>query len=412
MTVPGVGRPGGGIVWMTALLVLVSAQSAPSRAETRRLSLGGLQRCLSSGTCPEGYLELGGIDRLRGFVIDEDNDDVILFGDTRPAAVPLRTEDLVVALRNTFHRYARREGDTLIYSPPRCSIDPDPAVFERLEAMMAEASGIGDGGDRARLDAWVKSCRAPQDVAVYGIPRTSRFAEVMVQADYRLKRLVDGTLTPHQTSLESLTDIVTDSLRERIRTTGGPVELRYEPVNRFWFEPGEIVYTMDEGIVELSRLRVVLETEAEHLEEGTLQGRQRADPSARRFADELTAKLPELAEEYPLFGALEALFRHTAVTTALKRQGVEETVLEELLDRFPVSEVSVPETLPGRPALAEFEEPVADSAVLRVTLPSCGGVSIDIDPDDVEVRRAVGPRLRNLRHRVLTSRPSDTAVIW
>ena len=48
---------------------------------------------------------------------------------------PLYFEDLVIALRNAWLRYARLEGNTRIYEDPGCSIDPEPAVLRKLQAL-------------------------------------------------------------------------------------------------------------------------------------------------------------------------------------------------------------------------------------------------------------------------------------
>ncbi|MDP3013996.1 MAG: hypothetical protein Q8M92_07130, partial [Candidatus Subteraquimicrobiales bacterium] len=105
--------------------------------EGRAVSLKVLQNkvkdCIAKETCPENILQLCGIKRVMGYVIDEKNRDIILIGNIDDSMPPLYLEDFVIALRNTWMMYAELKGNTYYYSNPGCSIDPDPNVLNNLQ---------------------------------------------------------------------------------------------------------------------------------------------------------------------------------------------------------------------------------------------------------------------------------------
>jgi len=53
---------------------------------------------------------LCGITRIDGYVIDKENHDIILIGETDPKLPTLYLDDFVVALRNVWLKYAKLKG--------------------------------------------------------------------------------------------------------------------------------------------------------------------------------------------------------------------------------------------------------------------------------------------------------------
>src|SRR5213593_546291 len=76
------------------------------------LSLRVLQQrlavCIPQNNCPAELLHLGGLTRLEGVVRGDNDGDWILIGQREAGKPPLWTEDLVLALRNSWLRYAQR----------------------------------------------------------------------------------------------------------------------------------------------------------------------------------------------------------------------------------------------------------------------------------------------------------------
>jgi Protein of unknown function (DUF1598) len=86
----------------------------------------------------------------------------------------------------THGRYYETRGRTIYRITPLISIDPDPAVFHKLRELDEFSP---DAEERHRA-----ICSSPQTVRVEGMPRHSRVAQVLVDADYRMKKVSQGTV--------------------------------------------------------------------------------------------------------------------------------------------------------------------------------------------------------------------------
>lgn len=374
------------------------------------VSLRVLQRrlaaCIPSGACPATLLELAGLTRLDGVVRGADAADWILIGASEPSRPALRTEDFAVALRATWIRYGERRGDTIYYSSPGCSIDPQPDTIARLEQVSRQIDQDGD------LEAWHAVCRRPQAVRVLGIPFDTHFAKVAVEADYFAKRLVDGSVTvsvPGVTSLSDRTmDVLRREIREQHRTTSG-----IPWMNRFEFVGGEAAYLKDEGIARLETCPVTLITEEEFLGRGgEIRGTGKAHPLAQAFARGFTENYAKIAEERPIYRELEGLFRHVAIAAILK-EAAADAGLEYLLDTFPIPRTEVPRTVEGLSNVKRFEHRWRNGDIehtLALRLPSCGGVQVNPAPKPVAARPSDG--LREVRAAILAARPSPEDLAW
>ena len=76
-----------------------------------------------------------GITRLYGFLWDEEGRDLVLFGEADAEKPSLHFDDFVVSLRNAYCLYCQREGNTMYYSDPSITIDPDPNITQLLDKL-------------------------------------------------------------------------------------------------------------------------------------------------------------------------------------------------------------------------------------------------------------------------------------
>jgi hypothetical protein len=360
-----------------------------------------------------------GIKKVLGYVIDSSNKDTIVFGSLDAALPPLYLEDFVIALRNTWMKYAERRGNTLYYSNPGCSIDPDPSVLRLLEEA-AEQILKERNPERIQrhLTRWRTVCRQPQQVRVLGIPFNTRFARVMVEADYYMKRLVDGSVTLDLPGFTSLTDITLAIARQGIEK-GENLSIPASTLDRFWFYPGGSTFLEDTGVIYIQKSEVVLLTEQEFLSvRGQVVGTGKANPLAKRFADSFTARYAAIAKAKPVYAELEALFRFVALARIMKHKNAlsESRInLDYLFDHFPVNQTPVSGTLPGISNVTEFKhrtEMPRGYSTLYLWLPSCGGVGIDIKIKDNDILRDKTGRLLQVRASMLKARPGPDALYW
>jgi hypothetical protein len=391
----------------------------------RALSLRVLQRnlvSLSPGEpASEEIRQLDGITRVWGYVIDGAACDVILIGDSDPSAPPLYLDDLVIALRNAWHIYDQVRGNTHYYSYPGCSIDPNPEILQKLQRLgdLITSAPTFDEVEQ-RLRDWHDLCRNPQKVRVMGIPFDSRFARVMVKADYDMKTLVNGSDSLNISGFQSLTDMTLAAVRPAL-IQGTPIRVSLSTLNRFWFCPGQNRYLTDQLAAIVDRCPVRLLTEAEYLDRGgAAQGTGRADSMALAFCHSFTAHYAEIAEKRSIYVELENLFRLVALAKLmhyLDCTSVAGLELDYLLNEYPVAARRVDRTLPGRSNVGElshrqvFDDGYSD---VRLWLPSCGGVGIEINPEKAAQERSpeVERRLKELRTRILQWRPTLDTRSW
>ncbi len=355
---------------------------------------------------------LCGLTVVSGYVVDDEVKDLILFGQVDPQRPRLHSEDLVVALRNAWLKYAEVKGNTHYYSDPGCSIDPSPAVIRQLQAT-GNSIQKDNQIEEAEFKKWEKVCAQAQTVRVLGIPFSTHFARVLVDADYFMKRLVDGSESLALDSFTSMLEMTLADAKEQI-IRDGTTSVPSQSMNRFWFCPGQSRYSEDTGIVQLEACPVILLTEEEHLGENEIVGANRVSPYARKFADSFSALYDKIAEKRPIYRELEGLFRFVALAKMwhFKQADVD---LHYLLDGFLVSRAEVASTLPGLSNLKHFEhrwDVPGGYQLLRLFLPSCGGVDIGINITASDFVHDQTGRLAATRRSLLSARPSPDALYW
>ena len=417
LAVPGVSCSG------SSKTSIKKEEAKTSSVQGRAISLRVLQERLKAykkkDTYPHELLQLGGLKDVIGYVVDEAKHDLILIGRTKADLPPLHLEDFVIALRNAWLRYAVLKGRTYYYSDPGCSIDPNPEVIDRLRITGKQILGISKASDVEKgIQEWHRVCQSPQQVRVLGIPFHTHFAWVMVRADYDMKRLVDGADTLEIPGFVSLTDLTLERAKGDI-VHGRPISIPLSSMNRFWFYPGKTLYPEDKGIVTIKECPVVLLTEEEYLSKGKrIEGKGRSNPLAQSFVDGFTKRYRDVAKERPIYVELENLFRFVALAKIIKSKSAHEQAaldLRYLLDQHPTSVTPVKEHLPGRSNVKHFEHRrdfTGGYQIAQLWMPSCGGVSININISRECFTKDTTGKLAELRAMVLDARPAPDALFW
>ena len=107
---------------------------------------------------------------LDGYITDAANHDIILWGLSEPDQPDLQIADFIVALRAAHGRYGQVRNGVNYITNPLISIDPDPAVFRRINALKLTSS---DGQSQ-----FEQLCKPPQTVRIEGMPRNTRVARI------------------------------------------------------------------------------------------------------------------------------------------------------------------------------------------------------------------------------------------
>lgn len=386
------------------------------------LSLKVLQRQLKQfddrrASYPETLSRLAGMTRLSGCIVDQEGNDVILLGEAAPNAPFLYLEDLVVALRNAWLKFAVSKNGVLEYSDPGCSIDPDPEVVGRLQQI---GQMIAAAGKRSEVEVlireWETMAKSSQSVRVMGIPFDTRLARVMVTADYDMKAIVDGSDSVGVTGLVSVTDLLIEEAK-RAMIAGKAASLPLNIMNRFWFCPGRTVFDQAQGVFAIASCPVTLLTEEQYLKKG-ITGTGRANPSADQFARAFTSRYDEVSKKRPIYADLEHVFRFVAVCKALKHKDAFADAglpIDYLLTEWKIPAKYVERSLKGRYSLRQAEQRVERPdgyAIYGILMPSCGGVSIDLAVDQASFRSTSAGAISASRAAVLAARPQPESLAW
>jgi hypothetical protein len=319
-----------------------------SAAERRSVSLSRVVAAVEESIekkqpIPMEVAFLGGLERITHVFVDPDGKDVILAGPAdRIAVAPdgtfvgatsrrplLCLEDLVVAMRAID---AARQGGM------QCSIDPTPEGIANLQKFLATQRTIGSNPEAVLRS--IKEAVGPQTVRVGGVPGDSRFARVLVAADYRMKRIGMGLEESGVNELPSFLSMVPAGGRATLPRFW--LEAEYDPIAR---DPDELAWQINGR-----RMKCVSENDIAG-RDGIERGAGRRDPVAERWCEAMTAHYDALAAKQPVFAELVNCV-DLAVVAALihgrqldKRAGLD---LGLLLDakRLPMAKYGVPEQIP------------------------------------------------------------------
>ena len=290
--------------------IQAARQSLPrevaSFSKLRKVSLTRLEKAIieKNGVVTDEMRYLAGLLRVRYVFLYPESGDIVLAGPaegwvTTPAGRILglttgrpvvQLQDLVVALR-LFP--PGKKGTELI----SCSIDPTP---EGLAAMQRFLRSIGSQATPAQTQFIVDGLRTSlgyQAVTISGVPPATHFAQVMVEADYRMKLIGIGLERP-PVKLVSFVDRV------------NPSQVARNALFRWFFTPDYqcVRVSEDKLAMELVGDGVKLVGEDELVSSGgQRQGAARMNPASQAFVVSFTKRYPELAERSPVFAELRNL---------------------------------------------------------------------------------------------------------
>lgn len=344
-----------------------------------------------------------GMTRLDGVVVDRANRDIILWGLREERAPRLSFDDFVIALRAASGKYVETRNGQRYRVSPGISLDADGKTFDALDAL-----DVREPGGRAR---YVQICGSPMVVRVDGMPRHTRLAKLLVDADFRMK------LVGFSEVVLPIRDPFLGSSEMHARQdfffkkAGRPSPVRFTAL-RMWFEPGAFSYEISTArdTVFLDRAQVVLRDRARATDaQGQLQDHGIDDPFARAFTCAWTMRMEEVYEAEPIWRDMHNIYRHFAIADIIVREGLFDLAGFDpaaLLDRHRVEEVRLPDTMPGYAKFFDLKEEGFES-----TYSVCGGVSVGFDSGNLG-RAAAGRKAGQVPARIAAARPDGNTPIW
>ncbi len=222
----------------------------------------------------------------------------------RPA---LRLDDLVIALRA--YGPSDRKADYI-----SCSIDPTQEGLARMQAYFNQFNGQMPANiDGRTIAANMKEALGLQTVSIHGIPTNTRFAQTLVEADYRMKLIGIGLEQPA---------IPLRSWVSRAKNSSGSSSA----LQRWWFEAdySNVSVSPDGNVLKLEGNGVKLIGEAEHVDRSGKRSQtgKEGDRASLAFTKEFTEKFDKLADSTPVFAAMRNLFDVSIAAAYIRQQNM------------------------------------------------------------------------------------------
>lgn len=308
-------------VWEKAVKQVPGEISEPS--ELRKVSLRRLEAAIAEHLAngqplPDEIRLLGGLQQIRYvFVFPEENDIVLAgFGegwrvDDRGTVVGMTTglpvlqlDDLLVALRT---------ADAAARTGISCSIDPTPEGLARLQQFVKSIGQVGN--DPRPAIAGIEQSLGPQKITIAGVPASSHFAQVLVAADYRMKRLAMGFEPSPVKGMPSFLQMSKGSGNMMPRWWLAP---NYEPLLK---DPEGLAWELRGSSVKALTEDSVLAANGQL--EATGKGKKaKVNPVAQKWADSMTAHYEELSQKLPIFAELSNLMDLAVVGALIAKENL------------------------------------------------------------------------------------------
>ena len=295
-------------------------EAVPLRKVSLRRLEEAIQASLKDGNkeLPAEIRYLAGLQQIRYVFVYPEEHDVVLVGpgegwkaDKRGNIVGVHCgrpvfllDDLLVAFRSA--RQAARGGIS-------CSIDPTP---DGLAKLRSHASTLKTIGNPSATAAGIERALGMQQISVHGVPASSHFARVLVAADFRMKRLA---MNFEPSPVRGL-----PSYLQMIKATGRGMN---NMLPRWWLEPNyqEVLKSPDGLAWELRGGSVKAMTEEDFLTAtGDRQHTGRANATAKKWADNMTANYDALAVAEPIFGELRNCMELAIVAALVTKERLAE----------------------------------------------------------------------------------------
>lgn len=211
-------------------------------------------------------------------------------------------DDLVTALR----AYAPGQKPTSIIS---VSIDPTPEGLQQMNRFLASVRHRVRPSDAQRLAAGLKENLGLQTVTFKGIPSSTHFARVLVEADYRMK-LVGIGLEKLPVRMQSYVD------------RANPNAVAANAMERWYFQPNyDGIAVSEDGLaMKIKERGVQLVGENERVAAGNRVASGRVNKASQAFCRDFTEKFPVIAERVRVYAELRQLINVAIAAAYIQEQ--------------------------------------------------------------------------------------------
>ena len=403
------------ILLLTGALNWGVCQAGPSSLASHQyknnyicLSLKTLTDLVKAGHFTDEVRNMGGIGKVVGYVLDKKNRDVILVGVSSNTSPSINIDDFVVDIRNVWNGLP----------DPYCSLDPQPENIIMLKKFLSQQSPFASERDSGHFMDELREKCGPQRVRIGGVPRDSRFAHVMINADYHMKKVQQGIISVPP--IHSQLDIMLEDMREKIRKYDRLPESKLS-ISRFWFhiKNGEPTFIKQDGMVMIKRCTMVVLTEKQRCDaDGVLHDVAEDDDYAIAFAKEMSDYLSSGSLTVPEYSELNNLFRLHALVKAMHYENVFDTSDIDLnfwLNEYEYREMSMmPNSLSciANVKKVRYEKRIGNQTkIFFVAQMVAGGVGMEMHLDSRSFYHETATE-NPLKALVISKRPGPDTLTW
>lgn len=293
-----------------------AAWRAPSalRCVSLRRLLGEIVRQQHAGRrFPPELRYLAGLSTIQYVFLSEE--DIVLAGsvggierhgdwfrDRKTGLVPISTEGLAVCLASALD--GRAFG---------CTIDPAPAGLKQAAKVAGQISRqeipLGRAADT------LASALGRQQVTIFGTAGDTATGHLMLEADRHMKQLALGQVA------------MPEGVRNYLDVVGAAVDrgLPDDLLLRLWFAaaPVEVRCDRDKMIFEMAGRPLRLSGENQRAGADGRRGVAAVDIRTEQFVDEFNRNWMAIRSRYPIYAALESLYRGASVAELLNRHATQ-----------------------------------------------------------------------------------------
>ena len=290
--------------------------------DLRLISLKGIQQMVLDAqkqgkSIPEDVYCLGGLTRIDYVFVYPERNDIVIAGPAEPWAIGpqgsivgkntgspvVNLDDLATAFR--YVDQARNGGVSV-------SIDPTEQGYRQFNQALRN---LGANVNPSQSAPALARAFGPQQVTLSGLPADSHMARVILAADYRMKLYGMNLAKPPVAGLPSYMEMIQN--RSNAST---------QIQSRWWMacDYDAITHSKDRLAWKISGQRIKTMTETEAFDQqGQRKQTGKADPVAKKWADNFTKKIGELAVKDPVFGELRNVMDLCLVAALIESQNLQ-----------------------------------------------------------------------------------------
>ena len=291
-------------------------------SELRKVSLNRLEAVIADKLDKREPIDdeikyLAGMTRLQYVFYYPETKDIVIAGPAEPFApdasgrvigvdsgrAVLELQDLVVALR----AFPAGGDPTNVLG---VSIDPTKEGLQRMQEFLGRISGRVRPNDAGRIVAGLKENLGLQNVTIRGVSPETHFAQVMVEADYRMKLIGIGIEKP-PVKMASYVD------------KASPSDISRNALTRWFFTPNyDCVRVTEDGLaMELVGEGVKLVGENELVQaDGTRAASGSGNRASELFCQGFTAAYPKLSQKVAVYAQLRNLIDLSIAAAYIQQQ--------------------------------------------------------------------------------------------